>query len=131
MTARPPGRLVLLVDDEADQVEMYQLALEVAGYDVIAAYTGEDGIARARGHTPDAIVLDVRLPDISGWEVCAVLRADARTERIPVIILTAAAVPSIAEQAADAGCAACLLKPCFPDQLIRTVRDVIAAQPQV
>jgi CheY-like chemotaxis protein len=122
--------LVLLVDDEPDQVEMYQLGLELAGYDVVCAYTGGEGVMRAREHPPAAIVLDLRLPDMSGWDVCAALKADPATARIPIIVLTAAAVSTLPEQAAAAGCAAYLLKPCFPDQLARVVRQVIASQPQ-
>jgi two-component system, cell cycle response regulator len=117
---------VLLVDDEPDQVEMYQLALELAGFEVSSAYTGADGLARARERPPAAIVLDLRLPDISGWDVCAALKADPLTEAVPIIILTAAASTTLAEQAAAAGCKAHLVKPCFPDQLTRTVREVIA-----
>jgi CheY-like chemotaxis protein len=118
--------LVLLVDDEPDQVEMYRLGLESAGFRVVAAFTGTDALTRAREHQPQVIVLDVRLPDMTGWDVCAVLKTDPRTERIPVIVLTAAVVPSLPHQAAAAGCASYLLKPCFPDELTRTVREVIA-----
>jgi len=119
------SRLVLLVDDERDQVEMYQLALEVSGFDVVPAYTGREGLERARERTPDAVVLDLRLPDITGWEVAAALKADPRTRAVPIIILTAAASLTLPQEAAAAGCAAYLTKPCFPDVLARTVRDVI------
>jgi CheY-like chemotaxis protein len=104
---------------------MYRLGLEAAGFRVIHAYTGADGVSRAREQQPQAIVLDVRLPDMTGWEVCAVLKADPRTEHVPIIILTAAAAPDLAEQTVAAGCAAYLLKPCFPDELTRCVRDMI------
>jgi CheY-like chemotaxis protein len=117
---------VLLVDDEPDQVEMYQLALELAGFDVVFAYNGADGLARAHERVPAAIVLDLRLPDMTGWEVCAAVKADPITELIPVIILTAAASTTLPQQAAAAGCKAHLVKPCFPDQLTRTIREVIA-----
>ncbi len=122
--------LVLLVDDEPDQVEMYQLALEFSDFEVVAAYTGADAVARARDHQPAAIVLDLRMPDMTGWEVCDALKTDPRTEDIPVIILTAAASPTLSRQAAASGCAAYLLKPCSPDRLIRTLREVIAPRLQ-
>jgi CheY-like chemotaxis protein len=121
----PSPPLVLLVDDEPEQVEMYQLGLEAAGFDVIAAHAGGDGVRLAQARQPDVIVLDLRLPDITGWEACGLLKADPRTERIPVVILTAAASPDLADQAARAGCAAHLLKPCFPDQLTRIIRTVL------
>ena len=109
---------------------MYQLGLELAGYEVVCAYTGMEALARAGQRRPAAIVLDIRLPDMSGWDVCAALKADPATDRIPIIVLTAAAVPTLPQQAAAAGCAAHLLKPCFPDQLAQVVRQVIASQPQ-
>lgn len=124
--ARRSLSLVLLVDDEPDQVEMYQLALELAGFDVAVAYNGADAITSARLCLPAAIVLDIRLPDMSGWDVCAVLKTDPQTAPIPIIVLTAAASMTLAKQAQDAACAAHLMKPCFPDDLTRTVREVIA-----
>jgi len=122
--------LVLLVDDEVDQVEMYRLGLEAAAFRVIAAHTGADAVVRARDHQPHAIVLDLRLPDMTGWEVCSLLKNDPQTERIPIVILTAAVEPSLAEQAAAAGCVTHLLKPCFPDDLSRTLREILALHPQ-
>ena len=121
----PSPPLVLLIDDEPEQVEMYQLSLENAGFEVISAYTGGDGVSLARARQPDAIVLDLRLPDITGWEVCCLMKTDPQTERIPVVILTAVDSPGLSDQAARAGCAAHLLKPCFPDQLIKVVRTVL------
>jgi two-component system phosphate regulon response regulator PhoB len=117
---------ILLVDDEPDQVEMYRYALEDSGFVVISASTGSDAVTRARDLGPDVIVLDVRLPDMTGWDVCRVLKADPRTEHIPVIVLTAAATPTLATDAANAGCAAYLLKPCYPDQLAISIRNVLA-----
>jgi CheY-like chemotaxis protein len=114
------------VDDQPDQVEMYHFALQDSGFIVDEAGTGNQAIQRAREAQPDVIVLDLRLPDMSGWDVCAVLKGDPRTAAIPIIILTAAASPDLAEQAADAGCAAHLLKPCYPEDLIQAVRDVLA-----
>jgi CheY-like chemotaxis protein len=124
--APSPAVRILLVDDEPDHVEMYRLALEHAGFDVVEAMTGTAGLQQAHQLRPDAIVLDLRLPDISGWEVCRALAADATTARIPVIILTAAASTTLAQQAAEHGCAAHLLKPCYPDALIQTIRQVLA-----
>jgi CheY-like chemotaxis protein len=121
------GARILIVDDQPDQVEMYHFALEHSGFSVAEAATGAEAIDVARRVLPDVIVLDVRLPDMSGWDVCSVLKADPNTSRIPIIILTAAASPILAEQAARSGCAAHLLKPCYPEDLTQTVRQVLAA----
>ena len=124
---KPP--LVLLVDDEPDQVEMYQLALEMSGFDVAAAYNGERALEAARALHPSVIVLDLRLPDISGWDVCAALKADPQTLDIPVVILTAAASPTLPQRSKAAGCAAYLVKPCFPEVLTKTLQDIIGGAP--
>jgi CheY-like chemotaxis protein len=124
--SRTSSAQVLLVDDEADQVEMYRYALEDSGFVVISASTGNDAISRACDVRPDVIVLDVRLPDMTGWDVCAALKTDPRTEHIPVVVLTAAASVTLPMDAAKAGCAAYLLKPCYPDQLISSIRSILA-----
>lgn len=125
--SRPAAAQILLVDDEPDQIEMYRYTLEDVGFVVSSANTGGDAIARACEVRPDLIVLDVRLPDMTGWDVCALLRTDPRTERIPVLILTAAAAPSLASDATSVGCAGFLLKPCYPNQLADAIRAILAA----
>jgi CheY-like chemotaxis protein len=125
--AHDPAMRVLLVDDETDQVELYRYTLEDAGYVVVTAPGGDAAIAIARDVRPAAVVLDLRLPDIDGWQVCAALKSDPRTSAIPIVILTAAATPTLGPDAARAGCAASLLKPCYPTDLLRTLRAVIAA----
>ena len=94
---------------------------------VLKATAGGAAIAIARDIRPAVIVLDLRMPDIDGWQVCAALKSDSRTSGIPIVILTAAASPTLAEDAARAGCAAALLKPCYPSDLARTLRAVIMA----
>jgi|SRR5688572_16679745 two-component system alkaline phosphatase synthesis response regulator PhoP len=126
-STRGVGSRILLVDDQPDQVEMYQFALEHGGFIVHEAANGTDAIARARLLRPDLIVLDLRLPDMSGWDVCAVLKGDQATAQIPIVILTAAASATLAEQAAQHGCAAHLVKPCFPEDLTKVVRQILAA----
>jgi CheY-like chemotaxis protein len=125
--AHDPAMRVLLVDDEPDQVELYRYGLEDAGYVVVSVAGGEAAIAIARDVRPAVVVLDLRLRDIDGWQVCAALKSDARTWAIPIVILTAAASSTLAQDAARAGCAASLLKPCYPSDLLHTLRAVIAA----
>jgi two-component system cell cycle response regulator DivK len=120
------GARILLVDDEPDQVEMYRFGLEHSGFSVDEAQTGAAAIARASEVRPDVIVLDIRLPDMTGWDVCTALKSDPRTAQIPIIILTAAASNAVGEQAAHHGCAAHLFKPCYPEDLMRIIRAVLA-----
>ena len=83
-------RRVLLIDDEDDIREVTQLSLEmVANWDVISAKSGAEGILRAVADQPDAILLDVMMPDMDGPTTFTRLRADPATRHIPVILLTA------------------------------------------
>jgi len=126
MDAAPQFALrVLLVDDEPDQIELYRFGLEHAGFVILAAYDGTSAIELARSARPDVIVLDLRMPDLDGWEVCAALKADSRTAPIPIVILTAVASSTLPAEAARAGCAAHLVKPCYPSDLARMLRHVI------
>ena len=85
MTAR-----ILVVDDERDLVNTLEYNLKREGYETRVALTGRDGIELAQQEPlPDLVLLDIMLPDISGWDVCRELRRAERTRRIPVVMLTA------------------------------------------
>ena len=90
MLTRMATRRVLLIDDEDDIREIAQLSLEmVAHWDVVAASSGAEGLARAATEQPDAILLDVMMPDLDGPATLGRLKADPQTRHIPVIFLTA------------------------------------------
>lgn len=80
---------ILVVDDEPDLVELVRHHLAREHYDVVTAGDGETGLAEARRRLPDLVVLDLMLPGIDGLEVCRRLRADTRTQHIPIVMLTA------------------------------------------
>lgn len=85
-------KIVLVVDDEPDFVELVKSVLKKEGYEVLSAYNGTDALKMAEEHIPDCIVLDVMMPDgPDGWEVGKQLKTTALTEDIPVIMLTAVA----------------------------------------
>jgi two-component system phosphate regulon response regulator PhoB len=81
--------LVLIVDDERDLRTLLDFNLRQAGWQTAEASTGAEALARARSMTPAVIVLDLNLPDVSGTDVCRVLKADPQTAGIPVLMLTA------------------------------------------
>ena len=87
---------ILLVDDEPDFVSVVRINLEREGYQVEVAYDGNEGLRKVREDPPDAIVLDVMMPEPDGYKVCAMLKEDKKLARIPVLMLTAVAskVPS-------------------------------------
>ncbi len=78
----------LIIEDDPDTSEMLRVYFEAQGYRVVTAGTGQDGLDKCRSETPDLILLDVRLPDIDGFEVGQHLQEDVRTSRLPVIFVT-------------------------------------------
>ena len=81
-------RRVLLVDDEPSIVKMVAKRLEMAGYEVLTATDGEDGLTKARIGKPDVIILDLMIPKLSGLEVCTALKQDPAYRHIPIIMFT-------------------------------------------
>lgn len=79
---------IMIVEDDPDLSELLQNFFTVQGYEVLAAAWGEEGVRLTREHTPDLVMLDIRLPDIDGYEVCRRIRTNRRTQDIPVIFLT-------------------------------------------
>jgi two-component system alkaline phosphatase synthesis response regulator PhoP len=80
---------VLVVDDEPDFVAVVKAYLEKAGFQVEAAYDGVQGLEKVRANPPDAIVLDVMMPEKDGYEVCRELKQDSAYKDIPIVLLTA------------------------------------------
>jgi CheY-like chemotaxis protein len=122
--ARKP--LVLVVDDFADNREMYSEFLTFSGYEVVEARNGKEAIDAAFQRTPDIIIMDLSLPVMDGWEATRRLKADERTRKIPVVALTGHALAGHSKGARDAGCDSFLAKPCLPDQLVAEIRRMLA-----
>ena len=80
---------ILLIDDEPAIVKILGRMLQLAGFEVSSAMDGEAGLAKARAELPDAIVLDLMLPKINGFEVCAALKNDEATQHIVIVIFSA------------------------------------------
>ena len=82
---------ILVVDDEPDFCAIVQGQLEKEGFDVELAYNGVEGLEKVKANPPDAIVLDVMMPEMDGYEVCKVLKDDDTYAEIPIVLLTAVA----------------------------------------
>lgn len=97
---------ILMVEDDEMSGDMLSRRLARRGYQVLLATDGEQGVAMARTESPDLILMDMRLntPGISGWEATRLIKAQDATSSIPIIALTADAMPSDREKALDAGC---------------------------
>src|SRR6266568_1435034 len=111
-------RRILIVDDEDDIREVAQVSLELVGnYEVLTATSGRDGLERARSGRPDAILLDVMMPDMDGPSTLAELRRDPATRDIPVVFLTAKTQAAERTRLAGLGAAGILTKPFDPLKL--------------
>jgi len=82
---------ILIVDDEPDFSTIVKKNLEKEGFEFELAYDGAEGLAKVRSNPPDAIVLDVMMPEIDGYKVCSTLKSDDKYSGIPIILLTAVA----------------------------------------
>jgi two-component system cell cycle response regulator DivK len=127
--ARP---IVLLVDDIEDCRDVYGQFLRHTGYEVVEASDGEEALAKAATLNPDAIVMDLWMPHLDGWESIRRLKAAPATAHIPVLVLTGDAYAQARRDAESAGCQAYLVKPCLPmdvaAQVGRLLMDARAGQ---
>jgi CheY-like chemotaxis protein len=121
--------LVLLVDDSADAREMYAVYFDSVGCDADEARDGFEAFDRALKRRPDAIVMDLRMPRLDGWEAVRLLKNRAQTRDIPIVALTGDSDVEHLKLARNAGCDAVLLKPCPPDQVHRVILKLLAQTP--
>jgi len=126
---------ILVVDDEPEAVELVEFNLQQAGYEVITAMDGAEALTKARSKTPNLIVLDLMLPEMSGLEVCKTLRRDPATAGIPIIMLTAKAAEIDRVLGLELGADDYLTKPFSPRELVLRVKKILnrgaAAAPEV
>lgn len=134
-SARPLDRrrqpLVLVVDDLADQRELYAGYLEYLGYRVAGASSGVEGIAKTIDMQPDIVIMDLAMPGLDGFDATRVLKAVSLTRRIPVVALTAHSEHLPSEWASLAGCEAYLRKPILPGDLAAEIERILLKRRQV
>jgi DNA-binding response OmpR family regulator len=114
---------ILVVDDEEHVVAAIVTNLQLEGYEVIPAYNGAEALELVREEKPDLVVLDVMMPEMSGWEVLQNLKNNPATENLPVIMLTALSQDRDIERGWELEANAYLTKPFDPAKLIRIVRE--------
>ncbi len=117
---------ILIAEDERDIRDLITFTLGFAGYEVVAASNGEEAVTLARQEIPDLILMDVRMPRMTGYEACTVMKADDRLKDIPVIFLSAKGQDSEIQAGITAGAVEYLLKPFAPDQLTTRIQAVLA-----
>ncbi|MBM3871173.1 MAG: response regulator transcription factor [Verrucomicrobia bacterium] len=116
---------ILVVDDEPDAVELVEFNLKNAGFEVITAADGAEALKQARAALPDLVVLDLMLPEVDGLEVCKLLRRDAATAGIPIIMLTAKAAEIDRVLGLELGADDYLTKPFSPRELMLRVKGLL------
>lgn len=122
------GKHILIVDDYPDALDMWAIYLRAMGYEVSTAGDGLVALAEAERLHPDAIVLDLELPRISGFDVARRLRANPETAHIPLIAATGYSHVAQLDRARDAGFDQIVVKPCDPDLLVEEIeRQLISA----
>ena len=117
---------IVIAEDEPDIRELVAFTLRFAGHEVITGSNGEEGYLLAKKERPDLVMLDVRMPKLTGYEACKRIKAEPELAAIPVIFLSAKGQDSEIEQGLAAGAEEYLLKPFAPDQLVERVKAVLA-----
>jgi two-component system phosphate regulon response regulator PhoB len=116
---------ILVVEDEPDILELIRYNLTKAGHVVVCAASGTDALRRIHAQPPDLVVLDLMLPDMDGFEVCRALRQDARTAKLPVVMLTARDEEADIVTGLELGADDYLTKPFSPRVLLARIKAVL------
>lgn len=117
---------VLIADDFPDACEMYAAYLGFHGFDVVTALDGHAAVDSAVRHVPDIVLLDLRMPGLSGTDAMRILKADGRLAHVPIVALTAQTMPGDREIALQAGFDAFIAKPIDPEALVERIREILA-----
>ncbi|MCX5665845.1 MAG: response regulator [Candidatus Omnitrophica bacterium] len=119
------GKRILLIEDEKDMVAAITFRLESAGYTIIAAYDGMEGLDKARSENPDLIILDLMLPKMNGYKVCAALKTDEKYKKIPILILSAKAQEVDRKMSEEAGADIYMSKPFEAQELMTNIKNLL------
>ena len=113
---------ILVIDDDVAITELMSMLLKTHGFDVITCNSGADGVKLAETNKPDAILLDLMMPDVDGWQVCKSIRAFSNT---PILVLSAINDPRMVASVLDAGADDFLVKPVPSGVLVAHIRKMV------
>ena len=117
---------ILIAEDEREIRDLVAFTLRFAGYEVFAAANGEEAVQLAPQVNPDLILMDVRMPRMTGYEACRILKLNPDLKDIPIVFLSAKGQEAEIQQGLEAGAEEYLLKPFAPDQLTSHVKTILA-----
>jgi two-component system alkaline phosphatase synthesis response regulator PhoP len=118
---------ILIAEDEHDIRELITFTLQYAGHQVTSATNGEEAYESAVRLLPDLILLDVRMPRMTGYEVCEKIKSNEETQLIPVVFLSAKGQEAEVKTGLMAGAVEYIVKPFAPEQLVERVRTILAS----
>ncbi len=118
-------KTILVVDDDAELVELISFNLKQAGYSIVTAADGVDALKKARSMQPDLIVLDVMMPELDGFAVCEILRRDPATASIPIMMLTALSSELGRVAGLGSGASDFVTKPFSPRLLVQRIEELL------
>ncbi len=121
------SKQILVIEDHEDNRRILRDLLTSAGFDVVEATTGEDGVALAETHRPDLILMDIQLPGLDGYEATRRIKANPTLRQIPVIAVTSYALSGDEAKAKEVGCDGYVAKPFSPRALLAKVREYLPA----
>ena len=116
---------ILIVDDEANNVDMLSQELAEEGYTILTAFDGEEALIKVQDHQPDLILLDVMMPKVDGFTACRILKGSGKTILIPIIMLTALRAHEDRIRGIDAGADDFISKPFDRDELFAKIRSLL------
>ena len=119
---------ILIAEDERDIRDLITFTLRFAGHEVTAVKNGEEAYQATLRINPDLILLDVRMPRMTGYEACQKIKENENTQHIPVVFLSAKGQETEVETGLNAGAAEYIIKPFAPDQLTARVRSILDDQ---
>ena len=117
--------VILVVDDQPQNIELLEAHLVRQGYEIIQAESGEEALEKLSSNQVDLVLLDVKMPRMSGFEVLAKLRADKKTQRIPVVMITAHKENEDRVKALESGCDDFISKPFDKHELLARVKSLL------
>src|SRR6266542_4194649 len=113
---------ILVIEDNMDTYELVHFILERNGYETFQAVNGREGVNAALKQKPDLIIMDMSMPEMDGWTASDLIKKDKQTSAIPLIALTAHALPGDRQRALDVGCDEYITKPMDLDELVQTIQ---------
>ena len=119
-------KTIVIVEDEVDTAEMFGEMMRLTGYQVYKTYSGTRALATIAEKMPDAVILDLMMPDLSGLEVLHMMHRDPRLAKIPVVIVSAKGLPSDVKVGLQAGAAAYLTKPVSFHDLANAIEKAVS-----